>query len=453
MANTAECGHCGNSEPYNIKTDGAKFARAQRRSKTLGTYGDPVADEIKSLTAVGMNYQGFSVIPFLDGGDATLHFLRKMRELSPTQGACHNNIKDYVMGGQFYATPRKEPGFSHPEEFDVAASVADHNYLIDFIKNLNPEMTGQKFVETGESIFDNYKGNGQGWLKVEFITVADVRHVYFENIDAEKGKYMNPNEYDSLTGSNTLLISSSGFTNTPDEQLELIDEYPAQTDYGNGRIATVIPYKRKAPGRDWYGLPDHLASLYFQFLEVQNGEYITEGYANRWTGKVFFETVMDDESEDDGDNFVSEIEYLFTNKGEGRRFLLRNRLVSDEATSVHEFKDESTHESHSSYANIAERQIIKSNNWSSILMSIPQPGKLGNSQEFTDIFKIKYSTVIKPLQKKVCDVLNTALFLAAEFKGDKKAASLSVMLNNLFADLLKTETENGEKKSNEKSDD
>lgn len=445
-----DCNTCGKSEPYNIKRDG--IVGGKRRSKSLSTYGDPIADELKNLPAVSLMYRGFPVIPFLDEGDATLHFLRKMRELSPTQGSCHNNIKDYVMGGQFYVTSKKKPGFAHPDVVDVPASVSDHDYMVDFIENLSADFTTQKFFQIGEAIYDEYRGAGHGWLKVEFITVGSTKQVNFEVIDAEKGRYINPHKMQFGLGVDTVLISSSRFTSGTEEQLELIAEYPNTTDYGGGRSATVIPFSRKVSGRDWYGLPEHIQCLYYQFLDVQCGEYITEGYANGWTGKVFFETVMDDEDETDDDAFVDEVEYLFTNKGEGRRFLVRNRLVSDEETKVHEFADDTTHESHTAYSSVAERQIIKSNNWSSILMNIPQPGKLGQSQEFKDIFKIKYFTVIRPLQNKVCDVLNTGLELAADFLGDKRAAGFGVMLNNLFADLLKVEKEEGQTKTAPKTD-
>lgn len=444
--NSEACETCGAGGPYNIKKDGR--VGTKRRSYVFSGVSDPVQDEIKSLQTESVIYKAFPIIPYLDNSDATLRFFRKMKELSPTHGSCINSIRDYVLGGQFVTVKKQRQGFSHPDNKPKPVSLQEHENFCDFIESFNPEMSGKVLMEEAEGIFDNFETYGTAWLKVERIQVGSEKQLYISNVDTEKCRYLVPDELDYMLGKNTVLISSSGFKGDPDETLEFINEYPYFTDYGDGREATIISLKNKVSARDWYGLPNSMQSLYSQFMEVQGGEYMVQGYANRWTAKVFIETVMDEEDEISEDEFADNVEEMFSAGGEARQFLYRNRLKGDEQSYVYEFTDKSDHETHETLSQIAERQIIKSHNWSPTLLGISQPGKLGQNQEFKDIFKVKYFTVIQPFQKKICDPFSIALKIGAEFFENAEASKYSLGLNNLFADIL--EAEKGEESNSNK---
>jgi len=133
------------------------------------------------------------------------------------------------------------------------------------------------------------------------------------------------------------------------------------------------------------------------------GDYSTKGYANMWTGKVFMETAGDN-VEVNGDEMAEFRQALgdtFSSGGKGKTLVHRHRSQADPATMIHEFEDTKSHEFHESIAAIAEKQIIKAHDWSHILMSIPQPGRLGGSGEFLEIYEAKYGAVIIPWQDKV----------------------------------------------------
>lgn len=417
MEQIAQCDDCNEDYNYNPKM------RKAKRSSAMGDIVNPVDDEVKDLEQLKRTFQEFPIIPFYQDGDCTLAFFRKLKTLAPTHGAVVRNVKDFCIAGGFVVAKRKRKGFKGSDiVFDPDSS--EHNEFIDFLEGVDIDC--EKLLSEVEGGIDNYKTYGNAFIRCDLIEAGDVRKVVISNIDCEKCRYQLP--FDGVN--ETILVSDKWtFDYLQEHAPDFVQTFPNWTDYRNGKRSSIIHVKNKVAGRDWYGEPDAIASLYSQTLEVQIGEYGVEGYANDFSGRTFFEFVADEEDNDD--DFEENAEKVFTRRGQGRRLLFKRRLEGDAPTTVHEFKPNTEHEFHETMSNLSERQIVKAHNWHTVLMTSTQ-GSLGQGNEFATIYEIKYKTVIRPTQDKIVSPYDTFIQFAAEWLNDKRVQGKSLRLANLF---------------------
>ena len=125
-----------------------------------------------------------------------------------------------------------------------------------------------------------------------------------------------------------------------------------------------------------------------------------------------------------------------------KRYIIRRRLPDDTPATVHEFKANTEHEYHESMGAQAERQIIKTHGWHSLLMGMPTAGKLSNSSEFKEVYRVYYNNRIRPKQETALRPIITAFQAFETMQRGKMdiTARLSLGLYNLYSDYLTTET-------------
>ena len=413
----------------------------RRASKSFGDVTDPIEEELRDPDRASMIYAQIPIIPFFDNSDATLRVMRRMRELSPTHSSCISNVKEYVFGGELTIRKYVEPGMAFDSANDQGISDTEQKEYVDFIKSLNPSITFGQLLEVAKGIYENLKTYGNAFLRIDAVKVAGQWFFYFESVDAEKCRY-----YATERNQPKILVISPEWTakyiakNPP----EFVSTFPNWSDFENGTMTTIIHIKNAVVGRDWYGLPESFGSLYWQYMEVQQGQHGTSGYANDFIARVFFEITAEPEKDGDEDGFDDAVERTFTNRANEfgdnpRRFIIRRKLPDDDAATVHEFKANTEHEYHVNMGSHAERQIIKSHNWHSLLMGTPTAGKLGQSQEFKEVFRQYFNNVIRPWQERCIRPLIEAI-QACEFLRDGKkdiSTRLSLGLFNLYEEYLK----------------
>jgi len=401
--------------------------RQEKRTATFGFVASPLEDELKDLERQAMTFVTLPFIPFFDNSDSTLRVLRLLGTLSPTHGSCIQNMQNYITGGGLRAVQKVRPGasFARAEFLDKAQEEA----VYDFIETWHPDIDVFYLMEQVNGVYLNLATFGNGFVKVTISKIGGKVSMYFESVDAEKVRYLI-----TIDGSRKVGISALwDYEYTSRYFPEVFPVYPEMGANEDGSITTVIHIKNKAVGRDWYGLPKSYSSIFYQFIEYQLGDYSTKGYANMWTGKTFMETAGDDVEVNSAEmeEFRAALRDTFSAGGKGKTIVHRHRSQADPATMIHEFEDTKSHEFHESIAAIAEKQIIKAHDWSHILMSIPQPGRLGGSGEFLEIYEAKYGAVIIPWQDKVMLPFNILYRLFQEYSGNA-GPEASLALQNLI---------------------
>ena len=423
------------STPTNPKVD-FKRLRSTRGAEE-DTLRDVVRDEVVDIDDVRLTYEQYPIIPFFDGSDATLQFLRKMRTLSNTAEACTNSIIRFVVGGGLTTEVARTPGFYRVpggETHPPVTAEQDATFR-EFLASLNPVDDGDKLLEEIEQLTDNTLTYGNRWLCVRLTEVAGVRHAYLDAKDSEDVRY-----YATRPGEPRLALISESWSH------DYLTKYPPQfvgvypnitTDSRTGDRLTLIHDRERALKRKWYGLPRNLSALHDRKMEASQSEWTVGGYAEEWTANVLFETSGDEEDLEDPVQFAEQLDAMFTRKGAGKRWVHRHRLPGDEPMVVHELNNNQDGSFHDSLAKRAFDKIVRSYDWHGVLLSEQVPGQLGMSQQYLDIYRIKYATVIRPWQSRVTTTVNKGLALAAEWMGRKDVAGLSLGLGNMLADFMK----------------
>lgn len=423
----------------------------RRRSSAFGDVRDPIAEELKDTDTSKLIYDKIPIIPFFDNGDATLRVMRRMRELSPTHSACISNIKEYVFGGELTTRRYVEPGMAFDTEEDIPLTEVEQTEIVDFIKGLNPDITFEELLNISMGIYENLKTYGNAFLRIDAVKVAGNWYFYFESVDAEKCRY-----YMTRPGEEKVIVISAEWTSSYINKYppEFVGVYPDWAERQSGKISTIIHVKNKVVGRDWYGVPESFGSLYWQYMEVQQGQHGTSGYANDFVARVFFEITAEPDADGDEDDFDEAVRQTFTNQADSygnqpKRYIIRRRLPDDKEATVHEFKSNTDHEYHTAMSTVAEKQVIKSHNWHTLLMGIPSPGRLGQNQEFKEVYKQYFNNVIRPWQERCLRPIMQAFQICEQMRDGKKdvTARLTIGLFNLYSEYLKSDTQDANDKT------
>lgn len=415
--------------------------QSSHTSDIFGDFHEILLEEVKDIDIARMAYSVVPIIPFLEGADATLSFFRRTASYSSTHHACIRAKKNFIFGGEFEMIANKRAGFrrNDSDETKKEAKISDQDYdaFIDFIESLNPDFDGDVLLNEATLTFLNYDTYGNAFIRADFITVGSERRVQIYDVCAESCRY-----YATYPSEEKIVLISKSW------ELDYISKYkpvavplyPNVHEVEDGVFSTIIHIKNSAVNRDWYGLPTAMGSIFAQYTEMQLGKYSNQGYAEDWTGRVFFETVTDNSENNKG--FLSNLRRVFSHKGKGRKVIHRNRMTNEEPTKVHEFNtDNKSWEFHKHETERAENQIVKSHQLNKYLLGQSQAGKLGASQEFIDIYETFYLNVIRPYQKKICSPYNKLLKLAGEFLGNKIMESYSLMLYNMYHDVMSAKKE------------
>jgi hypothetical protein len=436
MQTPYECDTC--TEEFNPKTVGLVGAR--KKCEAIGEYiCDPVTDEIRDYdNARHLVYNQFPIVPFFDGADATLRFFRKMKEQSPTHGACISQIGTYTFGEGLKVVKKKRAGFVLGTE-DVSVDDTNAEKFIEFVESMNADMDGEALLTQMWQAHENLKTYGNYFLRVDMVDVAGLRYAFFKVLDCETVRYKLTKK-----GEKKVLIVSPLWTleYLTRESPEYLPVYPNIERSGRGTYTTVIHVRNNVVSREWYGMPDSFSSLRYQLLEAQQGQYSTENYANDFIPRTIIE--IESDNEDDGnDGFDKAVQQTYTNRAkERKRVVIRRRLPDEKPMNVHEMKANADHEYHVKMSDEAERQIVKSHQFHKVLLGSPTPGKLGQSQEFQQIYRQVTFTTIRSYRNDLLPGWRQAIEIADQFINGSATvtATMSISFKDLFEDYLQAAT-------------
>lgn len=412
------------------KNDPKNRRKKKVDAKALVDIYFPLDDELKDSEKAKRLYKDLCYIPFYEGSDVTLKFFEKMSKLSPTHGACLSNIKDYVLGGEFTVS-KKRNGVSRPNK-DYSVDETQFNGYWDFVESFT---SGDELMECGEDVYNNISTYGNDFLEVIRTEVDNTKYLFYKSHPADSCRYVSTEK-----GEMKLVLISPIWDleyirkNPPD----IIPVYPFFTEESGNTSRTLIHTKNKSAGRQWYGDPMGIASLFFWFLDYQLGYYAVDGYFNKWIATIFFETFGDEEDEDNDGSFGDAIEDTFTQKGKNRKRVMHRNTSGDKETKIHEFSPHTEEGFHQAMKEIAEAEVYKGHKWHPVLMQ-STPGSLGQSNEFREIAKNKDKTVIKPWQNKILSPLRIMFRIAEEWFGFDNPENLCIDLTSILAGLSKEE--------------
>ncbi len=402
---------------------------SNRTIKGFERFISPILNEVKDNDELANFFREWAVVPFFGNNEASsdsfLNFLIKLSEISSTTGSSVQRRSDFTCGG-FELHKGRATGFTN---FRRPASSLKESY-VEFCLEFIDRITGNEGIaylqDAAENVNNNLDVVGNGYFEVVLSKVAGEPFAKINYYDATELRYLVSERNDPKR----LLVSPCFewwymVKNRP----SVVPVYPLIEEV-EGVQRTIIPIKHNWIGRYWYGLNTSISSVYYQYLEWQNADYLTKETNSRFTGKILFDyEVHQDDTDEDLDEFEANFDKTFTVKGLARTYVLSGRPSGSDPVSVTQFKANTNEKFHETLQRISEDKIIASFNWYTRLLYDRHSGLGGD--ELKSIFKMASQTV-KPRQNKIALALNKAIQLCAKHLGEKAMEQYVLQFPSLY---------------------
>lgn len=325
-----------------------------------------------------------------------------VHELSSSASACINSINHYAFDGDMDIVDCGIPGFlSETRELSYTERLS----FVQRLSDLGIPMTD--IISITKDCERNYKQSGNAYLYIKKYTLAGQQRAKVESVHPLNLAYLKPDK-DDKTGIRTFVFSEN-FDQTQSYQFKfkLIRAFPEWT-VTDGVEETIIHFANFTGKSTWYGRPNSLSVLFEMWSESKSGEQRMKVSNSDFVSTMILAFEQESfESDTQGDE---DKESTAIDKGKILRAAMTNR--GDNASSLMtidypnggnpptaiEVKVNRDHQYMKESANISASRIYESFDWSRELTGgVNAKGGIGGNI-LKDLFSIKYTTTLQPLQ-------------------------------------------------------
>lgn len=221
----------------------------------------------------------------------------------------------------------------------------------------------------------------------------------------------------------------------------LVPLYPRKVKQGSTTSTMMLV---SSDERSWYGLPDSVSTMFHQYAEFQQAEYVTKQTHNKFMGEVFIE--VEDANPDTYSSptqDVSPVKELrdklneeHTNRGlQPSSMVVSTRPFGAKQAFVFQFEPNNNSDWYLNMAEWSRDYIISANGWSKRMMGINESSGL-STNTFIDEFKIKDVLTIQPEQSCIDRIINTIIEDAAKLRNITEFEDYSIKFSSPFQKLL-----------------
>lgn len=381
---------------------------------------NPLPKQLRDPKKLRDFFSDLKLVPYAGGTKYSSHkflgLLEDLYELSPSKSTCIDDIGFWSFGGDFDVVRKVRPGLKiERPEVEEATKVA----FYDFIENLGIQVV--KLPELIELLDKDLKKTGNCYLRYREVELNGERVVYLWRVPPIFAMYLNtpPGEIRTLALSKHFLEADIDRL----DDLELVRTYPNWTDLPNGR-ETIFHWKTTRDHSSWYGRPQDLSVLYWEFTEWQKANHSAK-VADADLTSVFFlfmekpdpNAVSEDGTPADLDvrKMKNDIKKVATVKGdfeESDTFALIRHPHGTSAPKVEPIAINRDTKWFEANVKAASDYIYAAFKWSKILSKFDKPSSSIGGNVLIDEFTTANTTTIKPNQRnwelRLLEVLNRA---------------------------------------------
>ena len=407
-------------------------------SGLLSATTTPIANEInkRELKRLKESYLGrVKFIPFLEFGDAKLQVLNDLATTTPSISSCNRLYFNYL-------------GLNK-----MTVVVKSSDFDLDEDEIIVPIETKLAFVTLLSSLLGGKQGMRE--FKIAISKAATNLLVYgnlcFELIRAKKGRarsyrirkldfahfrYENTENQDLLGDYGIVCEDFERVNIDPEIKFQRYSMFPNFTDMGDGTERCIIHYKNgDASGRDWYGLPYSIGSLYSQFQEAQENKLSSIDLNNRLLPRLvvvkeepadYDTSKTSEERKEDAKKFNRKFTMAGSKNGEDVDNVLELLYPKDTAKpdviQVKETKDTDYFEF---LSNKVASDIYKVCAVNEILLE-KGGNNLSGGNALYQAAVIFYNTSVVPMKEKLLDPIMEIIDNALEFMGYANSENLTI---------------------------
>lgn len=411
----------------------------------------PIPAQIEDREELAQFFTTFKdiLVPYsgtdLYSSHALLYFLMDLAENSSTQGAVIQSMKRHCFGGKVEIIKSIDPVFAI--EADNTLGEAQKRGFVDWLKSSitfrgldNQDTNIRTFAGFN---FEDLKKTGNCFVELVLVEEPDKAAFAYAHSPAhvlhvavEKGEA-------------PIVAVSPIWTEAYIREFppDVIPVFPAYVE-ANGVKRTM--FQLKNGNYKYYGRPDSISSMLYQFREFQDVDFLITETSSRFMGNTLIEIEDDnpeamDFDEDAGNagftDLADRLEKNFTYKAENpQQIMLMSRPYGAKEAFVYQFEAKTGESWFAVHSEIAEQKIITSHSWSKRLMGINEASGL-STNVFLDEFEIKSATIIKEYQEAVGNLHNVIIAEVAKHFERQDVLEVSVKYSSPFAKMLEERKE------------
>ena len=421
---------------------------------------NPIPDEVTDTDALQKLFEDFKLVPFASAnkktGHAYLTWLLTLSKLSPTNAACIEKIKNYVVGGKAKFVRAEDPEYnsgleggpmtaSENKAFSDALkeTVIFEGGVIDFHKKIlgSAKATGNAFVECSISTI-----NGQTKANLRYLKVTDVMY-----------KVTAPGEIKVVVISP---VWEDGYLKKNKPVL-----LPVAPDFVEENGVKKAVFHLKVGDGNWYGRPDSQGSDVYKYREVQDSIYVTKQSAANFVGQIILEVEDDDAGSapaiDNEDakksgfkSFVDRLTQNFTQKGKDpQSMMVTARPQGARPMSVFQVKPNTNERWYEVTGKISESKIIMSHGVTLRFMGLDVSNGF-SSDAFVADYVMNVEPTINETRTELMVFTNKILSFVWDFAGKSEMNQFSLTFSSPIQSQIEqykstqTQQENGRPDTN-----
>jgi hypothetical protein len=341
---------------------------------------------IFSYSIAGKRY-----IPFLGSLDNMPTLFLEARLTSTTQNACINTIVESLIGKGLYI---KDSEVKEVDDFFKCVN-NDNNSMDEIVT-----ACANGFLEQGNHFVEVVRGT---FGKKKFIKVYEHSIMFCRvgKVDCETGSVKTIIISKSFPR-NGYIPKSKGEKEIPLYNMNELDEKNNWTVEEGGLQRTMIHFKNKVNGIDFYGLPPSVAGLRYQVLEGKSAQYNIDLFENNMVlgGMLILKGAMTPEEAQKNAKRI-----LLSHVGEGKTGRIAV-VSSEQGLDDVDWKPYETQKD-GSFIELDKRieeKIVAANGWDKRLAGLDRDGGLSNGDgSLASIYDTKETLLLKPLRKKLIE--------------------------------------------------
>lgn len=411
-------------------SENLKYRIKQKRlSKSLGKLTNPILEEWKQAGEAFSPVFGSiqHLVPYFgflqEYSHGVLMWLIDRYNLSSTHSACINSKNEYAFLGAKLKLVKKENTLFYHESSEPDVSESE---LENYVKNLFTIQISENNHLGGlaSSAGRSLQITGNVYILARWIGTGENARAELKILKTQNCVYWNP------PGATTeKIIYSKHFGDVSKFQLGNLEIYPVSKISGNkvelntrnknGVTETIFHLKEYSPTRYFYGQPGWLASFNKAYHEQQIDAYKSKEAERGFEGRTLleFEQAAPNVNYSDGQPVMNidgetgaEFDPVLDTFGHRKtRVTVTERPSGAGAFKAFNIPANTNEKYYLEMAKLDETGIIRTHNWSDLLLGGTIVGSGWAANVYWDMVEIKNLTTIEPLQNTICSFLNSIL--------------------------------------------
>jgi len=406
---------------------------------------NPIPKQVNDPKKLTQFFKKMGLVPYAGTNEKSSHnflsYLCDLSELSPTHGACINDIRYYAFDGDLDIGKKSFQGLKI-ERDELEQPVKEQ--FAQALENVG--ITLADIRDITKQLFTALKVTGNAYLYYREVTVGGTKRVFLHVIHPKKTVFLDTDEMEEKVVVIAKDFNEKYFKENGDK-VKTYPVFPAMDISRDGGKETVFHIKNMTDDNLVYGRPDSIASLLWQHIEFSLSELtIKVGTTEIVAQKLIaFQRPSPDQHIDD-----EALKEMAAKRSAQIRKLLTNEGINPQSVSTIDYNHDAQPPTVidiqvnrdiaylEKTLNIASSYICAGHRWSGIITGKTNPSAGIGGNATIDQLKLRDEGVVRGHQRFFSNFWCMPFALIAEFSNAISLSENTVLFPNTLTDLTES---------------